>query len=311
MTPSYALGVDFGGTRLKAAWVAEDGRIDRFFERDSCARDGVDASWSALRGVLDDLRDGDGAAAVGIGMGLPGMIDPKSGALVGTTPHLHGWRDVAVRDELERASGLAATVDNDANLAGLAEHRLGAGKGARVFVSVVVGTGVGSGIVIDGAIVRGAWGGLGELGHLPIGSGELPCACGIPGCAEPEMSGEGLVRSAEARGKDWPRAEDVFAAERAGDPVARELIERMADRLGATLAIAVQLWNPDVIAIGGGVATAGEALRARVESALDRYALPSHRRGLHLRLAALGSAAGVVGAGLAAWDRARGSADRA
>jgi len=165
---------------------------------------------------------------------------------------------------------------------------------------VTLGTGVGGGIVADGALLRGAFGGAGELGHVPLGSGVMACACGIERCVEPEMSASGLVRAGRAAGLEVSSGADVFALAAGGDPAATALIDRLGDRLGAAIAVAVGIVNPDVVVIGGGLAQAGEPLFARVRAAVDRYALPSHRRGLRVVPAALGEQAGVIGAGLLA-----------
>ena len=175
-----------------------------------------------------------------------------------------------------------------------------AARGARVSITVTLGTGVGSGIIVGDEVLRGAFGGAGELGHLALGSAELPCACGIENCAEPEMSASGLVRAARAAGLEVSSGADVWAFAARGDAVATALVDRMGDRLGAAIAVAVGIVNPDVVVIGGGLAQAGEPLFERVRAALWRYALPSHRRGLRIVPAALGERAGVIGAGLLA-----------
>ena len=184
---------------------------------------------------------------------------------------------------------------------GSAEHHCGAARGARLSLTVTVGTGVGCGIVVRGQVLHGARGGAGEIGHLPLGDGKLACRCEVENCVEPEMSGGGLDRRAAALGLGTRGAADVFAAADRGEPEAIALLDRFGDRLGAAIAIAVNLLNPDVVAIGGGVAEVGEALLARVRAAVGRYALESHARELKLVRAALGESAAVVGAGLLRW----------
>jgi glucokinase len=233
-----------------------------------------------------------------VGVGVPGAIDPASGALVGRTPHFPHWNDMPIRARLAAALGLPVSVDNDANAHAFAEHRLGAARGARVSITVTLGTGVGGGIVVGDRLLRGAFGGAGELGHVAMGSGEWSCACGIERCAEPEMSASGIVRAGRAAGLDVTSGADVFALAARGEPTAIRLIDRLGDRLGAAIAAAVGIVNPDVVVIGGGLAQAGEPLFSRVRAALERYALPSHRRGLRVVPAALGEQAGVIGAGL-------------
>jgi len=141
---------------------------------------------------------------------------------------------------------------------------------------------------------------------VALGSGEVACACGVDHCAEPEMSASGLVRAARAAGFDVVNGAEVFALAATGKAIAVRLIDRMGDRLGAAIAAAVGIVNPDVVVIGGGLAQAGEPLFTRVRAAVARYALPSHRARLEIVRAALGEQAGVIGAGLLAWRRAGG-----
>jgi glucokinase len=225
-----------------------------------------------------------------------------TGAQIGETPHLPYWTDYPLRERLQARLGREVRVENDANLAALAEHRLGAARGANISMTVTVGTGVGCGIVIDGKVLRGAWGGAGEIGHLPLGLGDLSCRCGVEHCVEPEMSGSGVRRSAAALGLTSPEATLVFAAAQRGEPADRELTERLTDRLGAAIATAINLINPEIVVVGGGLIQAGDALLQPLRVAIARYALASHRRGLRVVAARLGERAGVVGAGLAAWE---------
>jgi glucokinase len=304
MESARVLALDLGGTDLKAALVTRGGELESFLHAPSRTRESPTATFEVLRDVVATLRARAAAPVVAIGLGAPGVIDPASGAQVGATAHLPHWRDVPLRAWLEERFGLPAAVDNDANAAALAESRLGAARGARVSMTVTLGTGIGCGIVVDGRVLHGAFGGAGEIGHLPIGSGEVPCRCGVACCVEPEASGSGLVRSARLRGLDAADAASVFDAAAGGDTVALELVDRMADRLGRLIATAINLLNPQVVAIGGGVAGAGEPLFSRLDRAVERYALASHRRGLSVVPAALGERAGTVGAGLLAWERA-------
>ncbi|NOT34923.1 MAG: ROK family protein, partial [Candidatus Eisenbacteria bacterium] len=189
-----SIGLDLGGTDLKAVRLADSGEVLAFARVPSRALESHSGPYEAAIAVLEALGSGDaGEARATIGFGCPGVIDPSTGVLRGATAHLPHWHDEPVRDELERRLGRRVVVDNDANLAALAEHRLGAGRDAHTLVLVTLGTGIGCGMVIDGRVHRGAWGGAGELGHIPLGDGALECACGVPGCVEPEASASGLV----------------------------------------------------------------------------------------------------------------------
>jgi len=307
MTPAV-VGVDLGGTFLKTA-VLHDG--DRVLERGSVPSDatsGADAALERLLEVCADRAARHRAAAVGIG--LPGAVDGERGMLAGPTPHLIGGETLAVRDRAAERLGLPIAVDNDANCAARAEALLGAARGARMALVVTVGTGIGCGIVHEGRVLAGAHGGAGEIGHWPIGSGELSCRCGVPCCAEPEMSAEGLARLCTARNLPWRDAESLFAAAR-DDERARELVEGLAIRLGVTLAIAVQLVDADRVVLGGGLTLAPGFPLDEVRSAAAGH-LQLWRRavGLDIVPAALGAHAGAIGAALLAREAAERDAFR-
>jgi len=307
----YAVGLDLGGTDLKAARVLADGRLEDFGKRPSRVAESAEAPLEVIADAVNQLTRGRRAGLIGIGLGSPGVIHPETGALMGGTPHIPHWEAFPLRERLAARLGVTPAVANDANLAAFAEHRLGAARGARVSITLTVGTGIGAGIVIDGAIVPGAWGGAGEIGHLPLGRSGMPCRCGVPDCVEPDASGSGIAAHARAAGIDPCEARDVFSAAAAGDPRARTIVEAMVDRLAATIGAAVSLINPEVVVVGGGVSQAGEFLMAPLRVAAARYTLATHRQGLRVVAAALGERAGTVGAGLYAWEVVGTTAGRA
>ena len=300
MAHSSLIAFDLGGTELKAARIADGGRVERFARVPSMAAAGEASLFAAIAeaGKLLDVDDSPGV----IGFGSPGVIHPASGIIVDRTPNVRLTPDFPMRDRLERLLNRRVVIDNDANCAALAEHEAGAAKGARVSITVTVGTGVGSGIVVGGRIVQGAFGGAGEIGHVPVGSEGPPCRCGVEGCAEPMASGAGLLARAREAGLEMESARAVFES---SDPRAAGLVERMIDHLARILGAATQVLNPDVIVVGGGVAQAGEKLFVPLRSALERYTLASHRERQQLVPARLGEQAGVIGAGLMAWQAQR------
>lgn len=297
------VGFDLGGTDLKAALV-RDGAVAAFARVPSRVGEGRQGPMRAMHDALEALGAGPGDLDA-VGVGCPGVVDPGSGALRGDTPHLPHWRDFPLRAEVADHFDLPVAVDNDANAAAFGEHALGAGRGARALVMVTLGTGIGCGLVLDGRVHRGAWGGAGEIGHVPLGHGGLACRCGVPGCVEPEASGSGLVRAAAAAGLVATSAEQVFALAAAGDVAAVRLVARLADRLGALLATVTAVVNPDVVLVGGGLANAGEALMTPLRDAVRHYGLPSLVAGLALERAALGDRAGAIGAAALAGAVAR------
>ena len=305
MHPRYAIGIDLGGTTLNAGLVDEAGTIEHFVQQPCRVGESAEAPLIAIEAVVRRLRDLSGNAVAAVGFGLPGAIDPERGTLVGRTPHLPHWSDFPIRERLAARLQLPIVVDNDANAAAFGEYRCGAARGARLAIMVTVGTGVGCGIVADGTVVRGAYGGAGEIGHLPIGSGTVPCRCGVPHCIEPEMSGSGLAREAAREGHASRSASELFAAAEQGDAAASRLVDTMAQRLALTLSIAINLLNPDIVVMGGGVMSAGEPLLARLRAGVRQFALESHHRELKLVASALGERSGVAGAGLLALAAAR------
>ncbi|MEO5989309.1 MAG: ROK family protein [Candidatus Eisenbacteria bacterium] len=296
MAESVVMAFDLGGTDIKAARVTKDGAVRGFRRVPSCADQGEEALFAAVRAIADQLGGPMGPAVAGFG--CPGAIDPRTGQLQARTPHVALPADYPMLARLERTLGVRVALDNDANMAALGEHRVGAAKGARVSLTITIGTGVGCGIVVDDRVFRGAYGGAGEIGHMPLGALGPACRCGVPGCAEPLASGSGIVALAREAGLNVSSARDVFES---GHPRAPYIVERMIDGLGQMLGAATQLLDPDVIVLGGGVSQAGERLLAPVRRSLERHTLISHRR-VRVLLGALGEQAGAIGCGLAAWD---------
>jgi glucokinase len=305
MSESTQPAFDLGGTELKAARIAVDGRVHGFTRLPSRASEGEGPLFEAIADAGRRLDVSRGAGVVGFGS--PGVIHPVGGMIVDRTPNVRLSADFPLRDRLEALFGRRVAIDNDANCAALAEHVSGAAKGARVSITVTVGTGVGSGIVVDGRVMQGTFGGAGEIGHMPLASDGPRCGCGVVGCAEPLASGSGLLARAREAGLEVDSAREVFES---ADPRAGALIARMVDHLARMLGAATQLLNPDVIVVGGGVAQAGEKLFTPLRAALECYTLASHRKALRVVPAALGEQAGVIGAGLMAWQAERNAVPR-
>jgi len=297
MSEQAILAFDLGGTDLKVARIAGNGEVHGFRKVPSNAGHGEAALFEAITRAAGSVGHAGGLSIAGFGS--PGVLDPESGIIVDRTPNLRLPADYPMRSRLEQLLGKRVVIDNDANCAALAEQTAGAARGARVSLTVTVGTGVGCGIVADGRVLRGAFGGAGEIGHMPLGSTGPACGCGVEGCAEPMASGSGLVARAREAGLDVTSAREVFASD---DPRASLAIDDMVDHLARMLGAATALLNPDVVVIGGGLAQAGEALLGPLRRSCERYVLSSHRRTLRIVPALLGEQAGVIGAGLGAWQ---------
>jgi len=230
-----------------------------------------------------------------IGVGVAGLVDHETGRLL-WMPHRPGGASIA--DELRSATGLPIFVDNDANVTALAEAAAGAGAGYHMVLAVTVGTGIGGGLVIDGAIERGR-GHLGEVGHMSVDPAGPLCVCGRVGCWEEIGSGRALDRKALERGLRDGSA--LVAASAAGDAAAAAALAEVGRAFGDGLANLVAAFDPDVVVVGGGVAAAGDAFLDPARLALvSAVSGSAHRRATPVVGAAFGSAAGIVGAALIA-----------
>jgi glucokinase len=295
--PRRHLGLDLGGTNIKVAVIEQPGG-PRIVARERCAteaRRGPLGVVERLAEVGREALDRHGPVA-GVGVGLPGLFDERSGRTV-LIPNLPGeWNGVAVREPLEAALGLPVRLINDARAFSLAEAVLGAARGLGTVVCVVLGTGVGGGVVVDGRLLRGT-GTAGEIGHQTVLVDGPPCGCGNHGCVE------ALVRAdVFARQGGRASAMEVYAAARAGDPLARSAVDEAVGWLSVAMANAYVLFAPDAFVVGGGIAGAGDLLLGPLEEAVRRrvFLVPPER--VRVLPAALGPYAGACGAALASLE---------
>jgi glucokinase len=304
------VGVDIGGTKVLAGIVDEDGTLLAHARRDSPA-DNPPLMVERVVEVVNELTATHEVEAIGIG--AAGWIDADR-ATVLFAPNL-AWRDEPLRDEVARHVRVPVVVENDANAAAWAEFQFGAAADARdSMVMFTLGTGIGGGLVLGGDLVRGASGVAGELGHVLVVPNGHPCGCGRLGCIEQYASGKALVRFARALAADDSSqavvlldlaggdtgaitGEMVTAAAKVGDPAACEAFNQIGYWLGQALADLVQVLDPQVLVIGGGVVDAGDLLMAPSRKAYtEALALRSRLPYAELRPALLGNLAGVVGA---------------
>lgn len=307
-TPVRGIGVDVGGTKIAAGVVDEHGEVLTRSRVESPATD-ADRIVAAIIDAVEQLggvRDG-----VAVGVGAAGLVDLDG--VVHYAPNL-AWRGVPLRALLEDALGVPVSVDNDGNAAAWAEFSAGAAAGARdSAVMVTLGTGVGGGLVLSGALQRGAHGLGAELGHLIVQEGGRRCGCGNLGCLEAYASGTAIGRIAEdARtagevpsGSPLDRATltgaDVGRAAAAGDPSARAVLATCGTWLGVGLASISNALDPEVIVIGGGAAAAGQPLLGPARDALTaRLMGAGYRPPPRVVTAAFGADAGLIGAALLA-----------
>lgn len=315
-----ALCVDLGGTKTLSAAVTRDGRV---LARDLCptpVSEGVDrvmrAAVASLRRVFAQasLSARDVSA---IGLAMPGIADPEKG-IVYSSPNLPDWHNVPVAAIFREEFGCPSHVINDANAAVLGEMYYGAARGIANFVYITVSTGIGGGIVIGGQLYTGGAGLAGELGHMTILDDGPDCPCGSKGCWEMLASGTALGREARRRlsagetsailaiaGGDIERvtAREVHQAYRQGDRLAAELVARAAYYLGVGLTNIVNIFNPEMVVVGGGLLKLGEALLGPAREMVAARAYPEAARAARIVSAGLDGDSGLLGAAAYALSR--------
>ncbi|MCA1219367.1 ROK family protein [Streptomyces sp. 8L] len=300
----HVIALDVGGTGMKAALVGADGELLHEARRPTGRERGPEAVVEAIAGFAAELyaygaeRFGEGARAAGVA--VPGVVDTERGIAV-YAANL-GWRDVPLRALIgERLGSIPVALGHDVRTGGLAEGRLGAGRGSDRFLFMPIGTGIAGAIGIDGAIEAGAHGIAGEVGHIVVRPGGPQCNCGQYGCMEMYGSASAVTRAwAAASGDPEADAADCAKAVASGDAAAIEVWRDAVDALAAGLVTALTLLDPRTLIIGGGLAEAGdtlfEPLRAAIAAKVTFQKLPT------IVPATLGDTAGCLGAGLLAWD---------
>lgn len=308
------IGIDLGGTNIAAGIVTEEGKIiatsstrtlaERPYQEvikdmASCALNALNQSGN----TVDDVHS--------IGVGIPGVADQKTGRVIFCTNL--GWRDIPLKDEMQKYINKPVFIDNDATVAGYAESVAGVSKNCQCSVFITLGTGVGAGIIINGKPWSGAHGVGSELGHMTLIADGIPCTCGNDGCVERYTSATAIIRMAKQYCQAYPECEimqrvkgdmerinakTVIDAAKNGDKVACQVFDRYARYLAMTINNITAFLDPEMVVLGGGVSHAGQFLLDQVEAYLPRFlmykTLPSPR----IALAQLGNEAGIIGAAL-------------
>jgi len=290
-----ALAVDIGGTKLAVATVDDAGSLIDTGRCPTPLTDDAEEVWGALAGLIDDVTKSGAVTAAGIGCG-----GPMRGELVSPL-NIPAWRDFPLADRLRALMpGVSVEVHNDAVAMAAGEHAFGVGKGARAFLGIVVSTGVGGGFVLDGKPVDGPTRNAGHIGHVVVDADGPECVCGGRGCVEAIARGPAVVAWAQQQGSTATDGQGLVAAARNGDAIALAALTRAGRALGVACASAAALFDLDVIAVGGGLAAAGELLLDPALAAFERHAGLEFVRRCRLVPAALGTDAGLVGAGVIA-----------
>lgn len=298
---SCIVGIDVGGTSAKAAAMGDDGRTESIESVPTGADREPDELLDQLAGLARKVATGRKISA--LGLGVPGLLDLERGVCV-FSGNLN-WREVAVGPGLSRRLGAPVHIDNDVNVAALGEFSRGGAKGCRDFIYITVGTGIGAGLYCDGRLLRGPRWVAGEVGHMVMDPEGPDCTCGSRGCLEALASATAIAREGRAAALAHPESKlagrEIDAAlvaklAREGDCQARQVWQQAMAWLGIGVANLVNIFNPQLVIIGGGVSLAGEDLLRPVEDKIKELAMPVQREFVRLVRSTLGDKAGVWGA---------------
>jgi glucokinase len=301
------IAVDIGGTKIVAALVSRQGHVVDVKKTDTLAWEGFQPVANRLFSSIDTILRSNGLSPgdlSGISVAVASPIDMANG-LVTTPPNLPGWRMVPLRDMIREKYGISSYLINDAKAAAVAEFLLGSGKGIDNMLAVTLGTGIGCGIIIGGRLYLGESGAAGEVGHMTIDSNGPKCACGSTGCWEVFASGAAMEREAARRlGAGMPSSlhgssptgREIVAAARSGDDLALGVLSWSSNHIGAGLANLINIFNPRMIVLGGGLSAVGDLLLLPAISAAKRRAFPLPAEAVSIVPSALGNDAGMLGA---------------
>lgn len=310
------IGIDVGGTNVKIALVDKSGKIIYSNSVPTYAKMGYEYTVNNIKQAIKDLMKETNTTAKdidGIGFDFPGQVDYKTG-VVKLAPNIPGWVNVPIAQMIEEEFHIPTRIDNDVRCAALGEMKFGAGHGCENFVCITVGTGIGSGLVVNGQLVRGASNAAGEIGHIKLQMKDgLICGCGDTGCLEAYASGPSIVAMAQdyIKGGKSTKFREMAAAEggeitpymvakaaEAGDPVAKRIFAIVGEYIGIGLTSVINLLNPEKVIIGGGVAEAGDLLLDPIRKTIKERAMVVAGSAVEIVPAQLGNSAGVIGASM-------------
>ena len=292
----FALGIDLGGTKIRAGLMRQDGTLERVLECQTLAHRGPDAVIADMAALMQDvIRDVARDQIRGIGIGSPGPLDVTTGIV--ESPHnLPGFAHVPLANRIESMMQIPTVLDNDANVAALAEYRYGDGQGIQNMVYVTISTGIGGGIIENGQVVRGRRGMAGEFGHISIDALHgNPCICGNRGCLEAIASGPAIAKTASDRLARDVTTKEVGELAQQGDPVALAVLHEAFDALGAGIVNLLHIFDPERVILGGGVTQMGPGLLDHVRNYVTAHVMPPYRD-VTVNYAKLKQDVGVIGA---------------
>jgi len=300
MAKKFVIGIDLGGTNLKI------GVLDlkhKLFAKEVLSTRNFSRKERLISAIIDSIKTiikNNGikkAEVLGVGLGLPGPIDVEHG-IVHYLPNIPGWKEVNLKKILEKELNLPVFVDNDAKLMSLAEYKLGRGQGFKNVICLTLGTGIGSGVIIDGRLYRGANNAAGEFGHVPINEEGPRCNCGGIACIEAYIGNNRIIREARRVFKRFVSPEELDTLAKEKNKKAIKIWVKVGERLGIALTGAVNLLNLDAIVIGGGISGAGKLLFDNVRKTINKRAMSVQAKHVKIFKARFGNDAGLVGASI-------------
>ncbi|WP_427339819.1 ROK family protein [Caloranaerobacter sp. DY30410] len=309
------IGVDIGGTAIKIGLVDDEGNIVYKKQIDTKAQRGyseIEKDIIDLIKSLINIAEDKGNRVKSIGIGIPGVADPEGNKVIYCTNL--GWTNVPLGENLKKEFELPIYIENDATVAGIAESIKGVTKGYKNSIFITLGTGVGGGIILDGKVYSGVHGIGSEIGHMIVGENFYDCNCGNNGCLETFSSATAIIKYAKKLIEEGQyettllkkvnndlmklNSKIIFDSAKEGDLLANKVVDRMVRYLGIGISNLINILDPDVIAIGGGVSKAGDFLLERVKREVSKYILYKEVKHAEIFLAELGNDAGIIGAAL-------------
>ncbi len=301
----YALGLDLGGTFVKAAIVSETGDVLDQIQEVTPENREVDDTAKVIVDTISKACER-WPDVIGIGLGSPGLVD-KERRLVRSSPNFPTWSNVPLRDLIAKHVTLPIYLENDVNCFALGEYRWGAGKNFDPMLALAVGTGVGGGIILDGRLFRGESGAAGELGHLSVDLNGPLCPCGGYGCVERYLGNLWFVEFAREalNDKSLNTPKDISDLAEKGNQKAADFIEKQGEILGAACASLVNIFDPQAIVIGGGIAQCGDIFFRGIRNSINARGWPVLAEKVKILPAQLGILAGAMGAAAVGFEAGR------
>ena len=316
MKNRIGIGIDLGGSSIKFAIGTESGEILKRGRRPSHSKEHYSVILNEISQAIDQLvlfAKSLKRKISAVGIGTPGSVDIVNGFLKGNTPNFAYWQNVPIKEEIEKRIDLPVFVDNDANLMALGEAEYGAGIGHNHIICLTIGTGIGGGIILEGDLFRGSKFAGAELGHTTIKYNGLKCRCGGKGCLEKYASASAMIdqfvkktlRQKRSVSRKNMNVKYIFKQMEAGNPLARQVIDQSTYFLGRGLANFMNIFNPSIIIIGGGVSQAGKVYLKKIRDVAFTYAMDCAKENVKIVGAKLGNKAGYMGAIKFALDQSK------